>query len=145
MGAEVAGVSHKVVSEPSHFVVSGLESKVKHFQGRVEDRKFVDSVFDEFQPDVVFHLAAEAIVRTCIDDPIQALQTNVIGTAVILKAVEKSSTVKSAVFITSDKCYENFEWEFGYRESDHLGGKDPYSASKASAEHVFHSFHSTLL
>lgn len=143
LGAEVAGLSHGIVSEPSHFEVSGLESKIRHYTGHVEDQNLVKSVMDEFEPEVVFHLAAEAIVRTCIDDPITALKTNVLGTAVMLKAVEKSSTVKSAVFITSDKCYENVEWEYGYRETDHLGGKDPYSASKAAAEHVFHSFYST--
>jgi len=92
------------------------------------------AVFEEFKPEMVFHLAAQPIVKTSFSDPKLTFDTNLCGTVNMLEAVRNSSSVKAAIFITSDKCYENVEWEYGYRETDRLGGKDPYSASKACAE-----------
>ncbi len=144
LGAEVAGFSLGVPSEPSHFKVLELgKTLVKDYDGDIRDFSSLKKAFDEFRPEIVFHLAAEVIVRTCYENPKQTFDTNLGGTVNLLEAIRQSDSVKAAVIITSDKCYENVEWEHGYRESDRLGGKDPYSASKACAELAFYSyFHS---
>lgn len=134
LGADVAGFSLYLPSSPCNFEVLGLERRLRHVVGDIRDVEAVRRVFDEFQPEIVFHLAAQAIVRTSYDEPKATFDTNVGGTVNVLEAVRAVESVKAAVFITSDKCYENVEWEYGYRESDRLGGKDPYSASKACAE-----------
>ena len=94
----------------------------------------------KFQPEYVFHLAAQALVRPSYQDPLTTISTNVLGSANLLHTVYKCNSVRSLVYITSDKCYENMEWVWGYRESDKLGGRDPYSASKAAAEVIFSSY-----
>jgi CDP-glucose 4,6-dehydratase len=143
MGAKVCGYSLNIPTVPSHFDSLALSSEMKHVLGDVRDKKKLEEIIEEFQPDLVFHLAAMAIVRTCYDSPIEAFETNMGGTMNLLDCLRHSSSVKAAIFITSDKCYENVEWTYGYRETDALGGKDPYSASKACAENVFHAyFHS---
>jgi CDP-glucose 4,6-dehydratase len=100
----------------------------------------MQKVFDEFQPQIVFHLAAQPIVRASYDDPKGTFDTNVGGTVNVMECVRHTRSIEVAVFIATDKCYENREWEFGYREVDPLGGKDPYSASKAAAELVFKAY-----
>ncbi len=107
---------------------------MKDYRGDVRDSDALEKVFADFQPDIVFHLAAQAIVRTAYEDPKMTFDTNAGGTINVLEMLRKFPSVKAALFITSDKCYENVEWEYGYRETDALGGKDPYSASKAVAE-----------
>ena len=97
-------------------------------------------MFKDVKPDIVFHLAAQAIVRKSYDDPVNTFETNIMGSINILDCVLHSDSVKSLIYVTSDKCYENKEWIWGYRENDELGGKDPYSSSKASAELVFKSY-----
>lgn len=134
LGAEVAGFSLYLPSVPCNFEVLGLERRLRHITGDIRDAAEVRGAFDEFQPEIVFHLAAQAIVRTSYDEPKLTFDTNLGGTVNMLEAVRATPSVRTAVFITSDKCYENVEWEFGYRETDRLGGKDPYSASKACAE-----------
>lgn len=145
LGAEVAGYSLYLPSAPSNFEVLGLESRLKHYVGDIRDVETVSAVFKEFQPDIVFHLAAQAIVRASYDEPKRTFDTNLGGTVNVLEAVRATPSVRTAVFITSDKCYENVEWEYGYREGDHLGGKDPYSASKACAEIAISSYARSFL
>lgn len=146
LGAEVCGVSLSIPTTPSHFDVSNLEKKLKEHH-LVDIRSFerVEEIFKKFQPEMVFHLAAEPIVRTCYDEPQMAFQTNVIGTVNVLEAIRRTNSVKSAVIITSDKCYDNVEWDWGYRETDRLGGKDPYSATKACAEIAFQAYYHSYL
>jgi len=134
LGADVAGFSLYLPSTPCNFEVLGLEGRLRHIVGDVRDAAAVQAAFDEFRPEIVFHLAAQAIVRTSYDEPKLTFDTNLGGTVNVLEAVRATPSVRTAIFITSDKCYENVEWEFGYRETDRLGGKDPYSASKACAE-----------
>jgi CDP-glucose 4,6-dehydratase len=134
LGADVAGFSLYLPSTPCNFEVLGLERRLRHIVGDIRDAAAVQAAFDEFRPEIVFHLAAQAIVRTSYDEPKLTFDTNLGGTVNVLEAVRATPSVRTAVFITSDKCYENVEWEFGYRETDRLGGKDPYSASKACAE-----------
>ncbi len=143
LGARVAGYSDRIPTSPSHFEGADLAGLVEDFRGDVSNAAAVRAVFEKFQPEIVFHLAAQAIVRESIENPAATFQTNIMGTISVLDAVRSCPSVRQAVFVTSDKCYENVEWEFGYRETDALGGKDPYSASKAGAEIAFHAYHST--
>jgi CDP-glucose 4,6-dehydratase len=141
LGAKVVGYSDSVPTKPSHFELLDLSSKIKDYRGDVRDLAKLKSVIDSENPDIVFHLGAKAIVRECYENPVEAMETNVVGTLNVLECLRQSSSVKAGVFVTSDKCYENVEWEYGYRETDRLGGKDPYSASKAGAEIVFKSYY----
>lgn len=145
LGADVAGYSLYIPSSPSNFEVLGLERRLQHYVGDIRDVNALLAAFDEFQPEIVFHLAAQAIVRTSYDDPKTTFETNLGGTVNVLEAVRATNSVSTALFITSDKCYENVEWEYGYREDDHLGGKDPYSASKACAEIAISSYARSFL
>ncbi|MBM15174.1 MAG: CDP-glucose 4,6-dehydratase [Nitrospina sp.] len=134
LGAKVAGYSVDVPTEPSHFEVLGLSDRIEHFQGDVRHKSSLDEVFNKFQPEIVFHLAAQPLVKRSYDDPILTFETNSMGTLNLLECLRNQPSVVATVLITSDKCYENVEWLWGYRENDRLGGKDPYSASKACAE-----------
>jgi len=144
LGAEVYGISDIIPTQPSLFELSGLEKKTKH---QFEDIRNLDAMvkmIGDIQPDVIFHLAAQPIVKLSYDDPIETLTTNVIGTSNILEACRRLDNECIVVSITSDKCYENVEWEWGYREDDQLGGKDPYSASKAAAEIVIRTYNQSF-
>ena len=134
LGAQVTGFSLYEPSRPSNFEVLGLRSRLDHREGDLRNSAALQAVFEEVKPEIVFHLAAQAIVHASYDDPKTTLDTNFGGTVNVLEAIRRSGSVQAAVLITSDKCYENAEWEFGYRETDQLGGKDPYSVSKACAE-----------
>lgn len=140
LGAKVAGYSLYVPSEPSNFIALNLKNKLKHFMGDVRDLPILKKAFDGFLPDMVFHLAAQAITRRSYDIPQDTFSTNLIGTVNVLECIRTTKSVKAAVIITSDKCYQNVEWVWGYRENDRLGGDDPYSASKACAEIACHSY-----
>ncbi len=140
LGANVAGYSLYIPSQPSNFEVLHLADHIEHCEGDIRNLDDLTRVFQDFQPEVVFHLAAQPIVRSSYDEPKLTFDTNLGGTVNVLEAIRMTPSVKSAVFITSDKCYENVEWEYGYRESDRLGGKDPYSASKACAEIAFSAY-----
>lgn len=144
-GANVTGYSLYLPSDPCHFSTLNLAKRMNSVEGDILDYKKLKHVFDSAKPDVVFHLAAQPIVSTAINDPVTNYQTNVLGTLHVLEAIRHTPSIKAAIIITSDKCYENVEWEFGYRENDRLGGKDPYSASKACAEIVFSSHFRTYL
>jgi CDP-glucose 4,6-dehydratase len=140
IGADVMGYALEPAAGPNHFDLLDLSKKIKHVVGDVNDTSLLSRTLADFQPEYVFHLAAQALVRPSYADPITTFSTNVIGSVNILDAVRNCDSVRSLVYITSDKCYENNEWIWGYRENDRLGGRDPYSASKAAAEIVFSSY-----
>lgn len=141
LGAKVIGYSLAPRTANDNYTISGLERRIAHINGNINDYPSLVKIFQQYQPETVFHLAAQAIVRDSYQDPVATLQTNVMGTAHLLEAVRRTPSVKAAVIVTSDKCYQNNEWIYGYRENDPLGGKDPYSASKAAAEIVVASYH----
>jgi CDP-glucose 4,6-dehydratase len=140
MGANVMGFALPPATAINHFDLLGLDKKIKHVVGDIRDALLLSKTLNKFQPDFVFHLAAQALVRQSYDDPVATFSTNVMGSINLLDAVRQCESVRSLVYITSDKCYENVEWIWGYRENDELGGRDPYSASKAAAEIVFSSY-----
>lgn len=143
LGAKVCGISDCIPTQPSMFEELGLEQKIEHHFADVRDFDRVFGIVSQFNPDYVFHLAAQPIVSISYDDPLKTISTNVMGTAVVLEALRQWNKECSVVVVTSDKCYENVEWEWGYKETDHLGGKDVYSGSKGGAEIIFHAyFHS---
>lgn len=145
LGADVTGYSAYLPSDPCHFSKIDLEKRITSIEGNILEADNLKNVFKKYQPEIVFHLAAQPIVSTAIQDPTTNYMTNVMGTLNVLEAIRTTNSVQSAIIVTSDKCYENVEWEFGYRENDRLGGKDPYSASKACAEIIFSSHFRTYL
>jgi CDP-glucose 4,6-dehydratase len=143
LGAKLTGISKDIPSNPSLFEELGLSKKMDHHFEDIRDGEKMKEIFLSVQPDFVFHLAAQPIVSYSYEDPIETFQTNTLGTANILEALRFLTKPCKAIMITSDKCYDNVEWIWGYREQDALGGKDPYSASKGAAELVIKSyFHS---
>ncbi len=140
LGADVMGYALPPDPARSHFGMLGLDRQIRHVVGDIRDAVALEESVKNFQPEYVFHLAAQALVRRSYDDPSETFCTNVQGSVNLLEAVRKCASVRSLVFITSDKCYENVEWVWGYRENDRLGGHDPYSASKAAAEVVFSAY-----
>lgn len=140
LGADVHGVSLDLPSTPSHFVSSGLASRVKDHRLDIRDGASLNYLVEKLNPDFVFHLAAQALVRPAFENPSETWQTNVIGTVNVLESLRLLKRPCVAVLITSDKCYDNMEWAWGYRETDSLGGSDPYSASKGAAELVIRSY-----
>lgn len=140
LGAEVAGLALPVNTDPALFELLGLENRVRHTIGDVRDVGQLRAVIKEFQPEVVFHLAAQALVRESYADPLGTITTNVVGVANLLEALRLESRGVVAIMVTSDKCYENREWAWGYRENDPMGGHDPYSMSKGAAELVIASY-----
>jgi CDP-glucose 4,6-dehydratase len=140
LGADVHGLSNGVPTIPSHFTAAGLKDKITYYEKDIRSLKYVTQVIDETKPDFVFHLAAQPLVRLSYENPSLTIETNVIGTMNILEALRQINSPCSAVIITSDKCYDNVEWIWGYRETDTLGGKDPYSASKGAAELVIKTY-----
>lgn len=140
IGAKVIGYSAYLPSEPCNFEVCNIPEHVRHIEGDVRDMEKLKAVFSEHSPDMVFHLAAQPIVRESYSNPKLTFDTNVGGTVNILECIRTSPGVKAAVIITSDKCYKNMEWVWGYRENDVLGGDDPYSASKTCAEIACRSY-----
>jgi len=141
LGAEVIGISDSVPTRPSMFETLELENRIRHHDLDINDLPAITAVIGTSRPDFIFHLAAQAIVSKSYEDPLETIHTNIIGTANVLEALRRSNHSCTVVLITSDKCYENVEWTWGYRENDRLGGKDPYSASKAGAELIFHTYY----
>jgi CDP-glucose 4,6-dehydratase len=136
MGAEVRGYALDPSTKLNFFDVAGVGKVIEDIRGDIRDAAKLNAAMTEFKPDIVMHLAAQPLVRYSYEDPIGTYETNVIGTARVLEAVRKTPSVRAVVSVTTDKCYENKEWLWGYRESDPLGGHDPYSSSKACAEIV---------
>ena len=139
LGAEVTGLSLAPPTDPSLFDRAGLVSRINHIEGDIRDSAKVATVVRDSAADVVFHLAAQSLVRYSYDHPLETFATNVMGTAHVLDAC-RGSAVKAFVCVTSDKCYENREWDRPYREDDPMGGHDPYSSSKGCAELVTASY-----
>jgi CDP-glucose 4,6-dehydratase len=135
-GATVRGYALDPNTEPNLFTAARIGSVVEDLRGDIRDSAKLDAALTGFAPDVVFHMAAQPLVRYSYADPIGTFETNVIGTARVLDAVRRTPSVRAVVSVTTDKCYENKEWLWGYRETDPLGGYDPYSSSKACAEIV---------
>jgi CDP-glucose 4,6-dehydratase len=143
LGAVVYGISNDIPTSPSMFQELNLESKIEHYYLDIRNLEEVRAVITKVKPDYIFHLAAQAIVSTSYEDPVTTISTNVIGTMNVLETLRSYKHPCIAVIITSDKCYDNVEWVYGYKETDALGGKDIYSGSKGAAELVFKSyFHS---
>ena len=140
LGADIMGFALPPLSKPSHFEMLDLHSNINHVEGDIRNASILRDAIQKFQPEYVFHLAAQALVKKSYDDPVATFDTNVMGSAHLLDAVRRCGSVRSLVYITSDKCYENVEWVWGYRENDRLGGYDPYSASKAAAEVIFSAY-----
>lgn len=138
-GAKVIGISNNVPSNPSHFKALNLKKDIIHKKLDIRNLKGLKKIFLKYQPDFVFHLGAQALVKKSYSDPIYTWQTNTIGTLNVLESLRLLKKKCVAVLITSDKSYKNLEVQRGYHENDILGGKDPYSASKASAELVIQS------
>ena len=145
MGATVSGFALEPLSQPSFFELTGLERRMESTLGDIRRREGIASAMASFKPEVVFHLAAQPLVRRSYSDPIGTLETNTIGTANVLEAVRAAGSVKAVVVVTSDKCYENPGTSVPLRESDALGGHDPYSASKGCAEIVAACYRKSFL
>lgn len=134
LGANVVGYALPPTSAPNLFSLANVAKEVIHIEGDIRDYSHIKNVVDEHQPDILFHLAAQAIVLDGYQSPKETFDINAGGTVNVLEALRQSQTTKACVIITTDKCYENLNWPWGYRENDSLGGKDPYSASKSMAE-----------
>jgi CDP-glucose 4,6-dehydratase len=140
LGASVSGVSDRVPTSPAHFDAAKMAGKISNHFGDVRDLERMVKVINEEKPDFLFHLAAQPLVRRSYHEPHVTIETNVMGTANVLEALRLSQHPCTAIVITSDKCYDNIEQVWGYRENDALGGKDPYSASKGAAEMVVKTY-----
>ncbi len=144
LGAYVIGYSLPPKTANDNFVLCGLNNKITHIDGDVRKYNRVQTVLSEYQPTIVFHLAAQALVLDSYKEPLYTYDTNIMGAANVLEAVRHEPSVEAVVNVTSDKCYENKEWVHSYRETDPLGGKDPYSASKAASEIITQSYTSSF-
>lgn len=142
-GAQIRGYALEPPTEPNLFTAASVGSVLEDVRGDTRDYEKLESAMKEFQPEVVFHLAAMPILRRSYVDPLRTYSTNVMGTVHVLEAVRKTASVRAVVCITSDKCYQNQEWIWPYRETDTLGGFDPYSSSKACAEIVCAAYRSS--
>ena len=139
-GAKVTGYSFTAPTTPNLFELSNVEAEINSVIGDVRDLEHLKQVFTEVQPEIVFHLAAQPIVRESYKNPVYTYETNVMGTVNVCECVRENPCVKSFLNITTDKVYENKEWEWGYRENEPLDGFDPYSNSKSCSELVTHSY-----
>ena len=135
MGAKVIGVALDPATDRDNFVLSGIGQKIEaDIRADIRDRQKMLDIFRQYQPEVVFHLAAQPLVRLSYDIPVETYETNVMGSIHIMEAIRHTDSVRAAVMITTDKCYENREQIWGYRENEPMGGYDPYSSSKGAAE-----------
>jgi len=140
LGAKVIGYSKNIPTVPSLFEILDLKNNITHVIGDVNDAEHLNDCLTKYNPEIIFHLAAQSIVKTSYDIPIETFQTNVMGTANVLESIRKVPSIRVCVIMTSDKCYENRELDYAYKEGDPMGGSDPYSASKGSAELIVASY-----
>jgi len=140
LGADVVGFALPPRTDEDNYSLCGLEQRSTHINGDVRNYNALLDVFSEYSPNIVFHLAAQPLVLESYKDPITTFSTNIMGSVNVFEAVKATPSVQAVINVTSDKCYENKEWLYGYRETDPLGGKDPYSASKAAAEIITRSY-----
>lgn len=144
LGAEVIGYSLDVPTDPSIFKICSLDERIISIIGDIRDEERLKQAFKKYKPDIVFHLAAQPIVRLSYKEPKATYETNVMGTVNVLEASKGTDSVKAVVVITTDKCYENKEWVYGYRETDPMGGYDPYSSSKGCVELVVSAYRNSF-
>ncbi|MBS1638268.1 MAG: CDP-glucose 4,6-dehydratase [Bacteroidetes bacterium] len=140
MGADVYGYALPATSSRDNYVTCGLQSRIHHADGDIRDKEKLISFFNTVKPDVAFHLAAQPLVIESYNNPHYNFETNLMGTVNFFEAVRQCSSVKAAINVTTDKCYQNNEWVWGYRENDPMGGDDPYSASKGCSELITASY-----
>ncbi len=140
MGARVYGISNNIPTKPSHYELLKMDKFINSEFADIKDFNKIKNIINDIAPDYIFHLAAQPIVKISYENPIETWNTNLLGTINILESLKCLKSKCSAVFITSDKCYRNNEWIWGYRENDELGGDDPYSASKGAAEIAISSY-----
>ena len=140
LGADIIGISKDIPTNPSMFEDLDLSQKIKFYQNDVTDKDKVTEIILNEKPDFIFHLAAQAIVSVSYKSPFETMSTNIMGTASILESLKDYENECTVIMITSDKCYDNVEWPWGYKETDKLGGKDIYSGSKGAAELVINSY-----
>ena len=141
LGAKVVGYSLDPYSDKGNFMASKLQDKLlADVRGDIRDQKKLNETIQKYQPEIIFHLAAQALVKTAYNDPVETYETNTMGTVYVLEALRHNACLKTAIMITSDKCYENVEQMWGYKETDRMGGYDPYSASKGAAELIISSY-----
>lgn len=146
LGARVYGYSLSPPTDPNLFTLINLTERLGgHIISDIRDRKALEDAIHDAQPEIVFHLAAQSLVRKGYSDPVYTYETNIMGTVNLLEAIRHTDSVKACVIVTSDKCYENQEWVWPYRETDALGGIDPYSSSKACAEIITASYRKSFL
>jgi len=144
MGAEVIGYALAPSTSPSLFEVAEVSKGMTSLVGDIRDLEHLRTVFTKYQPEIVIHMAAQALVRYSYIEPVETYSTNVMGTVNLLEAVRSTGSVKAVVNVTSDKCYENREWAWGYRENEPMGGFDPYSNSKGCSELVSAAYRSSF-
>tara|TARA_B110000240_G_C13508875_1_gene457947 strand:- start:3389 stop:4471 length:1083 start_codon:yes stop_codon:yes gene_type:complete len=140
LGAEVVGISLDPKTGKDNFVLCQLNKKTKDYRADIRDLKSITKIIEKERPEILFHLAAQPIVIDSYSDPVSNFDINIMGTVNLLEAFRNSSSLKTGVFVTSDKCYDNIEKNYSYKESDSMGGHDPYSASKGAAELVISSY-----
>jgi len=145
MGADVAGIALPPPTAPSLFNVADVGQGMSHHIADIRDYTSIAPLFARLQPEIVFHLAAQALVRASYQQPLDTFAINVMGTAHVLEAARHTGSVRAIVNVTTDKCYDNREWVWGYRESDPMGGHDPYSSSKGCAELVSAAYRASFL
>jgi CDP-glucose 4,6-dehydratase len=143
-GARIRGYALDPAGPPDFFAATGVGDVLDDVRGDIRDYAKLEAAMREFRPEVVFHLAAQPLVRRSYADPLETYATNVMGTAHVLEAVRKTASARAVVCVTTDKCYQNREWVWPYRETDPLGGYDPYSSSKACAEMVAAAYRSSF-
>lgn len=141
LGAEVIGVAKDPITQKDNYVLSGVGEKIKaDLRADIRDGQRMKEIFQEYKPEIVFHLAAQPLVRLSYEIPVETYETNVLGTINISEAIRMTDSVKVGIMITTDKCYENKEQVWGYRENEPMGGYDPYSSSKGAAEIAINSW-----
>ena len=143
LGAKVIGYSIEPPTYPNHFDILKLHNKIISIHGNLNDINFLNETIKKYKPDMIYHFAALALVRKSYKNPLQAFETNIMGTVNLFEVVKNFGNIKAIINITTDKCYENKEWCWGYREIDPVGGYDPYSASKACSEIVTSAYRSS--
>ena len=139
-GAEVTGYALEPETNPNLFTISGIEKEITHIIGDIRDLKSLQTAIDNAKPEIVFHLAAQPIVRTSYEKPVYTYETNVMGTVNILECIRNCDSVKSFLNVTTDKVYKNNEWNWGYRENEILDGHDPYSNSMSCSELITQTY-----
>jgi len=145
LGAKVVGVSLDPPTEPSLYQQANVAAGMTSLREDIRNGSAIKQLFQQYQPEIVFHLAAQPLVRYSYKKPVETYETNVMGTLHVLEAIRSIDTVQASILITTDKCYENREWYWGYREIDPMGGHDPYSSSKGATELLIASYRESYL